>query len=79
MSSDETSYLFAAYYKDYKEKWEMLRMQNHAVISSQSTKKVKVTDIMAFDWDEDTNKISEEDIKKAEEAKDRIKKRFNLE
>jgi hypothetical protein len=78
MSSDEVGYLSKAYYKAYKERWEMLRFSNHAILSSQSTKKLDVTDVMKFDWDDEALKsklMTEEEIT---EARERIKKKFNL-
>jgi len=59
MSVEEVSYLSDAYYKAYKEKWEMLRLQNHAVVATQSTKPIKPVDIMKFEWDHETSSNNE--------------------
>jgi len=77
MSQNEVGYLADAWYKEHKERWEMLRLQNHAVISAQSTKPVKPTDIMSFAWDESTNKIKKNN-EDSRAARDRIKRRFNI-
>ncbi len=77
MSQDEVSYLAKSYIKGYREKWEMLRMNMHATISSQSSKAIKSTDIMKFAWDDSDSKkeVTAEDV---EEARERIRKKFNL-
>jgi len=54
MSNDEVGFLSESYFKAYKDKWEMLRLNNHAIISSQSTKKVKPEDVLKFGWDNES-------------------------
>jgi len=77
MSSDEVGYLAKSHIRDYREKWEMLRMNIHAVVSSQSSKPVKATDVMKFAWDDSDNnkKMTLEDVNA---AKERIRKKFNI-
>lgn len=79
MSSEEVGYLSKTHIKNYRERWEMLRMQNHAVLASQASKKIDVKDVMKFPWDNKNDK--EESLQTAEqiaEAKERIKQRYNL-
>lgn len=76
MTPKEVSALMDAYYEEHKERWEMLRLVNHATISSQSSKPVKPTDIMKFVWDnekenEGNSNVSKEDI-------ERMRKKLNV-
>jgi len=76
MTPEEVSAVSDAYYEKYKERWEMMRLTNHAIISSQSTKPVKVTDIMKFAWDED---VEQYEAKKLDQsAIDKIRKKHNI-
>ena len=78
MTPSEVGYLAKAHYNSYKERWEMLRLHNHAVIASQSTKPLKAEDIMKFPWDDrrnDKKVMTEEEL---EAARNRIKEKFNL-
>ena len=74
MQPKEVEYLAEARDQDKRERWEMLRLINHAVIGSQSTKKLKPEDIMKFPWDGKI-KSREQDVKKEIE---RIKKKYNI-
>ena len=74
MSADEVSYLIDAVYEEYKERMELHRSLVHTIVSVNSTKKVKATDIMKFDWD---NKRKSEEIDIAA-VKARIMKKFNI-
>lgn len=66
MTPHEVNALMEAYMDEYKDGWEKIRYTNHAIISSQSSKSVKLTDIMPFPWDK-------EDIKgRKEMSKDRL-------
>lgn len=76
MGSDEVGYLSESYIKVYKEKWEMLRLNNHAIISSQATKKVKLEDVMSLGWDNENKPIATKEENKA--TVERIKKKFKL-
>jgi len=80
MSPDEVSYLSDAYQKEYKERWEMLRLSNYAVYSTQSTKPIKLEDVMTFPWEKTGKSKPGTDKKKEtpEETKKRIMKRFNI-
>jgi len=77
MSPDEIGYISNSYIKSHKEKWEMLRMSIHATIASQSSKPVKATDVMKFAWD-DGDTAEPMTLKDIEAARERIKKKFNL-
>jgi len=79
MSPAEVDYLASAHYKNYKERWEMLRLSNHAVIAAQSSKPVKAEDIMKFPWDKSAivkaKPLTKDEISA---TRDRIKKKFNI-
>lgn len=49
----------------HKESWEQTRMLGYIIAQSQSTKKLKITDIMKFPWEEsnqsNTMQLSNED------------------
>lgn len=59
----------------YKEAWEQTRMLSYIIAACNSTKKLKITDIIKFPWDNtdkaETNIITQKDIdrlqRKAEE------------
>jgi len=79
MTPTEVEYLLDAYTKEYREKWEMVRLINHATIASNSTKSVKVQDVMKFPWDKETeNSSAGMTQEEREEAVRRIKERFNI-
>jgi hypothetical protein len=74
MTADEVNYLVDAVYEEYKERMELHRSLVHSIIAVNSTKKLKPTDIMKFDWD---NKRKSEEIDIAA-VKARIMKKFNI-
>ncbi len=55
-----------SYYR-HKEDWEQARLISYLIAQVNSKKKLKVTDIVKFPWESETDKddtyISEEDIK----------------
>lgn len=55
-----------SYYR-HKEDWEQARLISYLIAQVNSNKKLKVTDIVKFPWESETDKddtyISEEDIK----------------
>ena len=66
----------------HKDSWEQSRMTSFCVIQSQSSKKLKPTDIMKFPWDEASgnNKetsISSDEVKRLKEKSNEFKCRFN--
>lgn len=78
MYPDEVEYLSNAHYKSYKERWEMLRMKNYAVIASQSSKPIKPEDVMKFDWDDDRKNEVIRSKDEDESERERIKKKYNI-
>lgn len=48
------SLLQYGYYKD-KENWEQTRLLAYITAQVNSTKKIKITDILKFEWDENNN------------------------
>jgi len=77
MSPFEVEALMEEHYNMFKNGWERTRMTNHAIISSNASKPVKVTDVMQFPWDKDDNKV-EKSREINQETFDRFKKKFNL-
>ncbi len=75
MQPFEVSALSEAYYKTYKEKWEITRSVIHAIYSSQSTKPIDPLKIMRFNWDKETQK---ELPKLSETDRERLKKKYNI-
>lgn len=80
MTPEEVSASIDAYFDEYKDRWERLRSSNHAVISSQSSKPIKATDVMEFVWDKESQmngkgQLSKEDVEK---IKQDLKDKFNL-
>jgi len=76
MTPEEVEAVSAAYYENYKERWEQVRMVNHAIISSQSSKPIKITDVMKFAWDEDDTPKEVERLDQSEI--DKIRKKHNI-
>ena len=77
MSSDEVGYLSKTYIAAHREKWEMLRMQNHAILAPHSKNKLELRDVMKFEWDNEVKENSTPKESSAEAVK-RIKEKFNL-
>lgn len=64
----EANTLYKHLYKKHKEGWEQTRFNSYVVAQTQSTKKLKMDDIMKFPW-ENTNethdtRISNEDVER---------------
>jgi len=78
MSPEEVGYLSTTFYKDYKESWEKVRLQNHAILASQSAKPLKPTDIMKFDWDNETGSKDEKAVENPDETRRRIRDKYKL-
>lgn len=55
------SLLQYSYYRD-KESWEQSRLIAYITAQTQSTKRMKPTDIMTFPWEKDLRKQSNEEI-----------------
>lgn len=69
------------YLKD-KESWEQTRLISYIIAQTNSTKKIKLTDIIEFPWEKENTKanqtISNEDKERLEKlAKEYEKKYFN--
>lgn len=77
----EINALMRNIYRKNKESWEQTRMICYTTVQSQSTKKLKPTDILAFPWDNDNKKsdtsISNEDVDKLKRKANEFKCRFN--
>lgn len=55
MSEYEMSIVMKQYYEQYRDGWEKVRLTNHAVISSQSSKPIQPRDVLPFPWDDEAD------------------------
>lgn len=55
-----------------KNDWEIARQLSYIFAQSQSTKKIKPSDIMQFPWDEDYKNRPKKDVKITKEMRDRM-------
>lgn len=55
-----------------KNDWEIARQISYIIAQSQSTKKIKPSDIMLFPWDEAYNNRPKKDVKLTKEMRDRM-------
>ena len=55
-----------------KNDWEIARQLSYIIAQSQSTKKIKPSDIMQFPWDEGYKNIPKKDVKITKELRDRM-------
>ena len=61
----------------YRERagWEQVRMLGYITAQSHSTKVIKYSDVMRFDWDKEKECIPQVDFDKVNDLKDRMKTR----
>ena len=75
----ELSTLLKNITKKNKESWEQARMISYVIAQTNSTKKLKPTDILTFSWDNiDSNKETSISDKDVERLKEKSKKFLNL-
>lgn len=82
-----TFYEFTVYSKNYykkdKESWEQARFNGYITAQVNSTKKLKITDIMKFPWDEEIKygaDVSNEDKERLQKLADNyLKTKINKE
>lgn len=55
-----------------KNDWEIARQVSYIIAQSQSTKKIKPSDIMQFPWDEGYKNRPKKDVKITKELRDRM-------
>lgn len=55
-----------------KNDWEIARQLSYITVQSQSTKKIKPSDIMQFPWDEGYKNRPKKDVKITKEMRDRM-------
>lgn len=55
-----------------KNDWEIARQISYIIAQSQSTKKIKPSDIMQFPWDEGYKNIPKKDVKITKEIKEKM-------
>ena len=72
----ELSWILPNIYVCHKSDFEIMRFICYVVAQTQSTKELKITDIMKFEWDEktETSMPSKADIKA---LKEKVNKRLN--
>lgn len=78
----EINLLMKNYWRKEKEKWNQTRFISYCILQSQSTKKLKMKDIITFPWDEEDKEkekhiASTEEIKSLKEKADGIKQQLN--
>lgn len=68
-------------YLAYKDNWEQARLIAYMVAQTNSTKKLKVTDILEFSWDkkEEDTSISNDDVKRLQERARQYEQNFKQE
>lgn len=67
-------------YYAHKDGWEQARLVAYLIAQTNSTKQLKVTDILKFAWDSDTDtSISNEDVDRLKEKALLFEQQFNLE
>lgn len=75
----ELSTLLKNITKKNKESWEQARMISYVIAQTNSTKKLKPTDILTFSWDNiDSNKETSISDKDVERLKEKSKQFLNL-
>ena len=63
-----------------KEGWEQARLISYLIAQTNSTKQMKVTDILKFPWDNEADtSISNEDVDRLKQKALLLEKQFNLE
>lgn len=72
----ELDYLLSSINYSYREEYEIMRFQSYITAQTQSTKKLKPTDIISFNWDkqneEKVTTISNEDINRLREKANKM-------
>lgn len=72
----ELEFLLASINYTYREQYEMMRFNSYITAQTQSTKKLKPTDIISFSWDKENEEkvttISNEDINRLREKAERM-------
>jgi hypothetical protein len=51
----EFNLLFEKYYHKHKDEWEQARFISHSIYQSNSTKNLKLTDVLQFEWDNENS------------------------
>lgn len=72
----ELNYLLSSINYSYREEYEIMRFQSYITAQTQSTKKLKPTDIISFSWDKQNEDkvttISNEDINRLREKANKM-------
>lgn len=67
-------------YLAYKDSWEQARLISYLVAQTNSTKELKLTDILKFHWEKDEAKtISNADVERLREKAKQFENLFNIE
>ncbi len=67
-------------YYAHKDGWEQARLVAYLIAQTNSTKQLKVTDILKFAWDSEADtSISNEDVDRLKEKALLFEQQFNLE
>lgn len=79
MQMYEIKPLISASYLKHKDNWEQARLIAFIVAQTNSAKKLKVSDIISFGWDEDKVKktaVSNEDVERLRKKAELIQKKL---
>lgn len=73
----ELDFLLSSINYSYREEYEIMRFQSYITAQTQSSKKLKPTDIISFTWDKDNiedkvTTISNEDINRLREKANKM-------
>lgn len=67
-------------YYAYKDGWEQARLISYLVAQTNSTNKLKLTDILKFHWEDEVDtSISNEDIERLKQKAQQYEQSYNLE
>lgn len=79
----ELSVILESLHLRQRDSWEQTRMISYIIAQSNSSKTLKLTDIMKFEWDQETEdndtKITKEDIERIKQKSNEYLKYLNNE
>ena len=68
-------------YYSYKDSWEQARLISYMIAQTNSTKKLKLSDILEFYWDQETDKadtsLSNDDVERLRQKAQQYELLFN--
>jgi hypothetical protein len=83
MKMYELNLILESLHLSQKDSWEQTRMISYIIAQSNSSKTLKLTDVMKFEWDQETEdndtKITQEDIERIKQKSNEYLKYLNNE